>query len=340
MGWKYLTPEDRQRIERGIVENRVLGGPWHIELQPTNLCNVDCFFCISRSARHGESLEWPLLRETLTRGRRGDLKMIRLTGGGEPLAYPHLRRLVEHCGELGIMLENVNTNGVLLPRHCESLIRVGLDWVLISLNAANPADYARMMKTNGRHFECALEGARTMVAARDAAPDGRRPRVWVQFFLWKDSIQHIGRMYEIGRSLDADTIFIRTIFGNYWGHEKMTPADLPEVKTRLAEIIREDCESGEYRLHFELSNELGLHHVTRAEMAKHNPPISDNFPDFHRASPRTEYCYVGWFTTSISAAGEVFPCFQYHDMKSKSAGNLVVSQFEFSKGPSRLARSG
>ncbi len=40
-GWQYLSEEEKAAIERGIVENRVFGGPWHCVLQPTNVCNVD-----------------------------------------------------------------------------------------------------------------------------------------------------------------------------------------------------------------------------------------------------------------------------------------------------------
>lgn len=325
MGWQHLPPEDLRRIETGIVEGRVLGGPWHIELQPTNLCNVDCFFCISKSARHGESMPWPMLRRLLEDGRAGDLRMIRLTGGGEPLSYPHLSPLIDACGELGLLIENVNTNGVLLPRSAERLVRTGLDWILVSLNEVDPARYAKSMKASPAHHGRAVEGVRAIVAARDAAPPERRPRVWVQFFLWKESIPDIVKMYRMGRELGADTIFIRTIFGDFWGHRKMDPADLPAIKAQLREIIAEDCRSGENRLHFELSNELDLHHFTYAEQASHKPPFSENFPEFRRADPRTEYCYTGWYTTSISAVGKVFPCFQYHNMENKAVGDLRES---------------
>src|SRR3982751_3314744 len=113
-GWKHISEDDRARIARGIIDGKVYGGPWHIELQPTNLCNVDCFFCISKPGRHGESLEWDFLYNFLKENSRRDLRMLRLTGGGDPLSYPHIRKLIDACGELGILVENLTTNATRL----------------------------------------------------------------------------------------------------------------------------------------------------------------------------------------------------------------------------------
>ena len=255
-GWQNLTPEDVAKIEIGIIEDRVLGGPWQIELQPTNLCDLNCFFCISKMGRHGESLDWAVLKDFLIRNRRHDLRMLRLTGGGEPLQYPQIQELIELCGEQGILLENINTNGTLLEPLAERIVRAGLGWINISLNESDPARYARTMQTGERSFHQAVAGIQAIVAARDHIPAERRPRLWLQYFLWKGSAPHIFQMYEFARSLRVDTIFFRTIFGNM-GQEKLGERDRAMVEGQLREIIREDCQSGEYRLHFELSRSWG-----------------------------------------------------------------------------------
>jgi len=177
-GWQYLNEADRTRIERGIVENAVYGGPWHIELQPTNLCNLNCKFCISRGGRHGESLDWPALRRFLIENSRRDLRMLRLTGGGEPLLYEQIRPLIDTCGELGILLENITTNGTLLSPLAGQIVRAGLGWLTVSLNEPDAARYAATMRTSERSFDQAVEGVRALVEARDAAPPERRGVCW------------------------------------------------------------------------------------------------------------------------------------------------------------------
>ena len=81
-GWQHLTREEKDRIETGIVENRVLGGPWHLNLYTTNICNVDCFFCISQKRKPGISLDWGLLESTLRENARRD------QGAATPEARP------------------------------------------------------------------------------------------------------------------------------------------------------------------------------------------------------------------------------------------------------------
>lgn len=321
-GWKFLTDDDIARIERGIVENAVHGGPWHVELQPSNACNVECFFCISRFGRNNEMLDWSVLNKFLVENRRRrDLRMLRLVGGGEPLLYTHIRELLDLCGEHGILLENVTTNGTLLAPLSAQIMQTGLDCMVVSLNESSPALYGKTMRAPERFFYNVLDGIAAITAARDAAPANRRPRIWVQFFVWKGNASRIVETYEFARTLGPDTIFFRTFMGSFI-KDRLTEADRAMVETQLREIIRLDAERGEFKLHFDLGGELALHRFTHAEQARHNPPISENFPDFHPACPRTEYCFVGWFNCAINARGEVFPCFQYHNMPLHEVGNI------------------
>lgn len=320
-GWQFLSKDDIMRIERGIVEGRVLGGPWHIELQPCNTCNLECFFCVSRGGRYNENLSWPLLKEFLIQNRRRDLRMLRLTGGGEPLAYPQIHELIDLCGEQGLLLEMVNTNGTLLAPLVDRMIESGINWITVSLNESDPQRYARTMRVSEKMYHRAIEGIQAVVEARQRHPAARRPRLWVQLFLWKGSAPYITQMYELARSLGVDTIIMRTLIASL-NDQHLTERDRPMVESQLREIIAEDCRSGEYKLHFDLNQELDLHKFTWAEMSRHNPPHSENYPDIPWSFWRREFCYVGWYNTAINARGEVFPCFQYHEMPKRMVGNI------------------
>ncbi len=272
-------------------------------------------------------LEWPVLRGFLQDNARRDLRMVELTGGGEPLAYNWTEPLLETFGELGILIEHLNTNATLLPRLADRLVDVGLSRVTLSLNESDPKRYPQTMKTSQRNFAKAVEGVRAMVTARDAASSHRRPKILLQLFIWHGSARYIGQMYELARSFDVDRILFRTIFGHI-GNPKIDVDQVPSVKSQLRDIIRENCESGEYKLHFDLSNEHNLHHFTYAEQKRNNMPIPERLPSFERADPRTEYCFVGWYTTSINALGYVYPCFQYHTMAGKEVGNILTEPLD------------
>ena len=321
-GWRYLSDEAKARIETGIVENRALGGPWHAVVFPTHICNIGCFFCQSNAPARSEVLPWPVLKSFLEENARRNLCLIELTGGGEPLLYPQILPLLDSCAENGILVEHLVTNGILLAPMARHFTEVGLDWVTISLNECDPARYASMMKTDPRNLVLALEGVEAMIEARDSVTSRVCPRIWLQLMLWKGNAAHIAEMYEFARCLDVDTIFFRTI-GGQRGHAKITAEELPAVHGQLREIIREDITSGENRLHFDLMHEQQLHLFAYEEMRKHNPPVSENFPDFRRAQPRNEFCFLAWFSTGIDACGTVYPCFEYHCPFNKVLGSIL-----------------
>jgi MoaA/NifB/PqqE/SkfB family radical SAM enzyme len=321
-GWRHLSDDAKARIETGIVENRVLGGPFHAVVLPTNICNVDCFFCQSYAPAGSEILPWPVLRNFLDANAREDLRLIELTGGGEPLLYPEILALLDRCVHHGIVIEHLVTNAIPLAPLARDLAAVELDWLTISLNECDPARYGRMMKTDAHALGLAIEGVEAMLEARDSVAAAARPRIWLQLMLWKGNAAHVIEMYEFARALPVDTIFFRTIGGNR-GHPKITTDELPVVHSQLREIIREDITSGENRLHFALEHEQQLHLFAREEMARHNPPASENFPDFRRAQPRNEFCFLAWFSTGIDARGTVYPWFEYHFPCNKVLGSIA-----------------
>ena len=49
-----MTGRDKAKIVKGITDGRGYGGPYHVELQPSDACNIGCFFCATRR-HHGSA---------------------------------------------------------------------------------------------------------------------------------------------------------------------------------------------------------------------------------------------------------------------------------------------
>jgi len=208
-GWRHLSEAEEKRVADGAIRGEVLGGPWHLEIHPTNRCNVSCFFCLAEFYRENESLSWELLRDTLREGAARDLRFLRLAGGGEPLIYGQIGKLFDLCEELGLTLTDLTTNGVALREHAYRLVEVGTDFVFVSLNEPRADRYAKTMRTGEKAFHRAVEGVQALVAARDAAPPERKPTVALQFFVWRDNHELLREMYDFALSLGVDEISIR-----------------------------------------------------------------------------------------------------------------------------------
>lgn len=319
-GWQHLTGEQRAQIATGIAENRVLGGPYMLEIHPTNRCTVQCFFCYCADCRHGETLPWDALERLLREGAAGDVRYLRLSGGGESLLYPQIHELLDLIGELGLRIVDLTTNATRLEETADKLVGVGLDYAMISLNEAEPERYGRMMQVAPKVFDKAIRGVEALVRARDAAPPERRTRVELQFMVWRENYMHLKQMAALGRALGADQVVLK-------GAKQLPPeqripaAAYAEVKAQVSELIAEDCASGHPVLNFDLSAEPELNQHAWEERRRH-PSAAADAPDFAIRPLRTHYCYMGWLSALVSASGLVYPCCPFYGLPGKDVGNI------------------
>jgi len=321
-GWKHLKQEELERIARGIVENRIYGGPWHLELQPTNHCNLDCVFCCTKPQRHGQVLPWEKLEGVLREAAARNLRFLRLSGGGEGLLYPAIRPLLDLCGELGIRIVDLTTNATLLEPFARELIEIGVDYVLLSFNECDPRRYAETMRTTERMFHQGVRGIEALCAARDAGPTENRPKIDLQLVVWRSNWRHLHAMYEFGLTLPVDRILLKSLM-LLPDAERIPPEDIPTIKGLLVELIEEDCRSGRYKLAFDLSKESDLNHFAYTEQVKRLPPGMKLGPDFVKTNPREEYCYMGWYSATVTAEGDVHPCCVMSGMRGREFGNIL-----------------
>jgi len=309
-GWQRLTAEERAEMADGIVHNNLEGGPWHLEIHPTNRCNVKCFFCINNGCeafKNESQLPWPRLQAFLERLTAEGLRMLRLSGGGEPLLYSSIRDLLDLLGQKHVRLVDLNTNGTLLKPFAKTLVELGLDNIAVSLNEVTPQLYARTMGVSEKLFHHVLNGLEALNEARDGLPAEDRPNVRLQFFLHKDNWRLIPEMAALGQRVAADQIFIRSIIGPSAGESVLTE-DLPEIKSQLREIIQEDNRHPRPRLLFGLSRESGLDQFVHDEQRKNRHASAPPMLEFEPRQPRHEYCYMPWYTALVTARGTVHPC--------------------------------
>src|SRR5579859_1552633 len=143
-GWRHLDAERKREIIAGIVSGKPTVGPSHIELNITDRCNIACYFCSQQDIRTSEQICYDRLVEILDELVPRGLKSVRMSGGGEPLSHPDIVRILEYLGSRQVVIDNITTNGVgLTPAVAELLLRGESRYVMISLNAVDPADYKR-----------------------------------------------------------------------------------------------------------------------------------------------------------------------------------------------------
>jgi len=142
---KVLANFDRVRT---LLETST-ANPILVEVDPSNVCNHTCDFCLSSYVHAGKQMlpEDVLLRlcDDLI---RAEVRGINWTGGGEPTVNPFLKKAIIRVGESSEVKMGMFTNGTLLDRFdlFEAVVE-HFSWVRFSVDAGSPDTYNRIRRT-------------------------------------------------------------------------------------------------------------------------------------------------------------------------------------------------
>lgn len=142
--------------------------PVHIQLNPTNKCNLKCSFC--SCANRDKDQEMPLKKAiTIIRTfQHLGTKACTITGGGEPLMHPNINEIITELNDQDIEV-GLTTNGHLLDRLDTTL---NIKWCRISVSSTRPlSDVAiQAIKTCKRidwAFSCVIERRKSIKSIID-----------------------------------------------------------------------------------------------------------------------------------------------------------------------------
>ncbi len=343
LGWKFLTPADKAAILKGIEDGVAYGGPYHVEIHPADRCNIDCFFCSTAALRGTDEVPMPRFEEMLRELKEAGTRSVRLSGGGEPLFHRKIKEFLAAIRASGLPIENLTTNAVLLRTEVAELIAATCDSITVSLNTADEATYASMMKTPARNFQRVVDNTRELIALR-RRNGSRTPKVTLQFLVWKENYRTIPEMYRLAREIGADTILFNGL-SFLKPEQKMTEAETDEMMALYEEVVRID----QYRTvgtvnSFEQDLSSRVAEMNQRLQAEQGHPLlrkaswllrRDGFTlaetighlkeGFERKQARRwadgleSYCLIGWHSMLIRTTGTVAPCCI---LQGKELGNV------------------
>jgi radical SAM protein with 4Fe4S-binding SPASM domain len=94
------------------------------------------------------------------------IKAIEITGGGEPLAYPHVLELLQELKQYPMDIALV-TNGTLLKdKVADALYETQFQWGRVSFDAGSKEDYCRIRRCSESHWDMAWRGVKNLVERR------------------------------------------------------------------------------------------------------------------------------------------------------------------------------
>lgn len=142
------------------IEKKEFAMPYHIELHPTTACNQDCVWCIMREQREdhaGTLSKEQLFKIACQIAGNDDIKVVFLSGGGDPLVNEHLFEEYEYDGKksssyfelltkVGVQIA-ISTNGEYLNRIIDCNGAKYISSLRVSVDAGTEEQYANLHRS-------------------------------------------------------------------------------------------------------------------------------------------------------------------------------------------------
>ncbi|MCS6915334.1 MAG: radical SAM protein [Myxococcales bacterium] len=143
----HLLWRDNRRLlceDHRAGRTQLRGRPVHLKIELTNFCNLACPMCPHPRMRRPVGYMDPALFRKIITEATPQLEFAYLHHLGESLFHGRIGELIRYARSCGVRV-GLSTNATILsPRKARALLEAGLDLLVISLDAATPATYARM----------------------------------------------------------------------------------------------------------------------------------------------------------------------------------------------------
>jgi MoaA/NifB/PqqE/SkfB family radical SAM enzyme len=357
-GWAFVTAERKRALIAAICEGETPRGPLHVELDLTDRCNVACYFCNQQDVRTRQQLPLARIASLLDELVAGGLRSVRLSGGGDPLFHKEILQVLDELTARAVVVDNLTTNGALLtPAVARRLVANGCREVIFSLNAADAADYQRMMAVKPAIFDQVCANVRHLAGSRAAGgPDGGAgdgahrpagdlasppaaepaphsaspllPLVVVQFLIDRENVSRIPDMYRLGASLGADRLTISPVLEI--PRERIDKdlllgdGDGELMRPYLEQVLDWDREAQLLQLAFPYQEWNGILRQARFKAAgRLGPPIA-TAGTFREKDGQ---CFFGYYTATIRGNGDLYPCCMLMNPDYTPLGNALEGSF-------------
>jgi radical SAM protein with 4Fe4S-binding SPASM domain len=156
--------------------------PLHLDIEPTNMCNLRCPFCATTHNKYKKGfMSRSIWKKILDEAGQHNLNSLKFTFRGEPLMHPDLPEMISYAKKVGVMDVYFNTNGLLLADGIiKKLIEAGLDRISISFEGYEKAVYDRYRV--GSNFDTVIKNVQHIQLLREKA-GSRSPLIRVQTVL-------------------------------------------------------------------------------------------------------------------------------------------------------------
>ena len=189
--------------------------PVQVHLMPMNGCNMNCNFCSYRLEGNKNTqlfdrisyIPKDTIVEILDDFAEMGGRACELTGGGEPLLYPHKELMFDKIIEHGFDYALV-TNGTLLTEDFAKVIAPKMMWARVSIDAGSAETYEKIRQVKPHNLYKAFDAVRWL----RKYSENPEFRLGVGFVVTNDNYKEIFEFCDKAKQSGADNVRISAIF--------------------------------------------------------------------------------------------------------------------------------
>ena len=124
--------------------------------------------------------------------------------GGEPLVKKDLYKYIQYATDLGYIKQSITTNGFLLEKEAEKIVKAGISRVNISLDTLNKEKFKKITGRNG--LERVLKGIYKILEISNC-------QIKINMVIMKDNLEEVNDFIDFAKKINnkynKDRIIIR-----------------------------------------------------------------------------------------------------------------------------------
>jgi radical SAM protein with 4Fe4S-binding SPASM domain len=200
----------RVEISARLRARKSWGTPTHLQIEPTNRCNLKCELCpvSGQMSRPSGFMDANLYRKLLD-DIGAQVFLILLWDWGEPFMHPLAFELISEAHQRRIQVVS-STNGHLFTdeQKADRAIRSGLDTLIFAIDGISQKTYEEYRHQGS--LQQALEGVRTIVR-RKRTLGSKTPLVNFRFIVMKHNEHEVKALPVLARELGVDALTLKTL---------------------------------------------------------------------------------------------------------------------------------
>lgn len=215
--------------------------PIQADIDITQRCTANCIFCYSRpyafnTLYRDAEISVATFENILKELAEGGTRVIRFTGGGEPLLHSEIKTILPMPHRYGLQ-SCIITNGDLLDEEVSKLMVYNVDHIRVSVNAAQDSTRQLLHRPviGVNNLSKIFEQIEYIAQLRQTIwPSQKRPLIWATYLIVPKNISEIYSTAQILRDCGVDSISFRRVYHERSGRFSTSELDILHQQLCLA----------------------------------------------------------------------------------------------------------